>query len=143
MDWAELVMRRKNVAEFIRAAPVDITITRTSEPVRTPGGGKLPGKVTVLPEQRVRIVQNFRRYNAGVVNAEAGDVPNGVYVLIGKHNSDIERDDVFEAEGEKYIVLGVSQIRRKEYVLATVDYYGPPNVQAKKPEPTPPPEPEP
>lgn len=142
MDWAELIMRRKNVAEFIRTDPVNIDITRTGKPERTAGGGKKPGETKVLPTQRVRIVQNVRRYTAGIVNSEAGDVPNGLYVLIGRHTADIQRDDVFIAGGEKYIVLGVSQLRRKEYVLATLDFYGLPNTQAKKPEPKPP-EPEP
>lgn len=135
MDWAELIMRRKNVSEFVRTAPVSIEITRTGKPVRTPGGGKLPGESKKLAKQTVRIVQNVRRYTAGLVNAETGDIPNGLYVLIARHTADVERDDIFEAEGERYIVLGVSQLRRKEYVLATLDFYGPPNTRASSPNP--------
>lgn len=141
MDWAELIMRRKNVAEFIRAAPVDITISRLGQPTRTGAGGTIPGKTETLPSQRVRIVQNVRRYTAGIVNAEAGDVPNGLYVLIGKHNANIKAEDTFSAGGEKYIVLGVSELRKKEYTLATLDFYGKPNVRAQKPQPPTPPGP--
>lgn len=129
MDWAELIMRRKNVAEFIRTDPVKIEVSRTGEPIRTTGGGKKPGKTETLPLQTVRIVQNVRRYTAGIVNSEAGDVPNGLYVIIGKHSANLQKDDVFEVEGERYIVLGVSKLRRNEYTLGTLDFYGPKNTR--------------
>ena len=135
MDFAELIMRRKNVTEFIRADSVDIEISRTSKPERTASGGKKPGETKKLPKQTIRIVQNVRRFTAGLVNAEAGDIPNGVYVIIGRHNADIQRDDTFEAGGEKYIVMGISQLRKNEYTLGTLDFYGKPNVKAQKPEP--------
>lgn len=136
MHFAELIMRRKNVTEFINADSVDITITRLGEPERTPSGGKKPGKTETLSPQTVRIVQNVRRYTAGLVNAEAGDIPNGLYVIIGRHNANIKRDDVFTAGGEKYIVLGVSKLRKEEYTLGTLDFYGNKNVKAPTPTPT-------
>ena len=131
MQWAELIMRRKNVSEFIKADPVDVQVKRLGKPTRSEAGGTLPGVEETLPLQRVRIVQNVRRYTAGLVNAEAGDIPNGVYVLIGYHNTDLKAEDYFEAGGEKYRVLGVSQLRKKEYTLASLDFYGKPNVRAK------------
>ena len=133
MDWAELIMRRKNVAEFVRADPVKISVIRQGDPIRTGGGGKLPGKTETLLPQTVRIVQNVRRYTAGIVNSEAGDIPNGVYVLIAKHSTNLKRDDRFIAGGEEYIVLGVSQLRKKEYTLASLDFYGLPNQAGRKP----------
>lgn len=126
MDRAELIMRRKNVAEFIKADSRSINIRRMSEPYRSPAGGTLPGKEETLSPQVVRIVQNVRRYTAGLVNAEAGDIPNGLYVLVGRYNLDLKRDDVFEVEGEEYIVLGLFGLR-KESTLATLDFYGPKN----------------
>lgn len=128
MDRSELIMRRKNVAEFILADPLSIEITRETDPVRSEAGGHLPGKTEVLPPQTVRVVQNVRRYTAGIVNAEAGDIPNGLYVLIGRHNLDLKKDDAFFIEGEKYIVLGLFGLR-KESVLATLDFYGKQNVR--------------
>ena len=130
MNRAELIMRRKNVAEFILADPRSIVITRLGEPKKTAAGGRLPGETEVLPPQTVRIVQNVRRYTAGIVNAEAGDIPNGTYVIIGRYNLDIQKDDSFEVAGEKYIVLGISKLR-EESTLGTLDFYGPHNRRAE------------
>ena len=133
MEWAELIMRRKNIAEFILADSLKIEITRQSKPTRTAAGGTKPGKVEVLPEQRVRIVQNVRRYTAGLVNAEAGDIPQSLYVVLGRHTADIKPDDVFEAGGEKYLVLGTNKIRKEEYTLGTLENQGPANVRSESP----------
>lgn len=130
MSFSELIMRRKNVSEFIRADSKMVTIERLGKPIRTAGGGTKPGELITLLPQQVRIVQNVRRFTAGIVNAEAGDVPNGLYVLIGRHTLDIKADDYFWVDGEKLLVLGISELRRKEYTLGTLDYYGKVNRKA-------------
>lgn len=126
MDRSELIMRRKNVAEFILSDPRKIEITRREGPTKSAAGGTLPGALVTLPAQTVRVVQNVRRYTAGIVNAEAGDIPDGLYVLIGRHNVNLKKDDVFVIRGEKYRVLGLFGLR-EESTLATLDFDGPPN----------------
>lgn len=137
MRYAELVMRRRNVAEFVKANPFLITLKRKGSPTRTPAGGVLPGTETTLPEQEVRIVQNVRRYTSGIVNSEMGDVPKAMYLIVARHTLNIEEDDRFVWNGEHYVVTGIHK-QRQESILATIDLYGPANRQAAAPAPAPP-----
>lgn len=124
MDKAELIMRRRNVREFIRADSITITITRKAAAVKnTLTGGYTPGIGTPLAAQKARIVQNVRRYTAGIVNSEAGDIPNSEYRLIGLHTMDIEVDDVFLWLGENYRVIGIHEARQ-ESVFAAIQLLG-------------------
>ena len=127
MDKTELIMRRKNVRAFIDADPVYITIIRPGDPVKNPNtGGYLPVVATPLPPQKARIVQNVRRYTAGLVNAEAGDIPDSEYRLIGNYTLDLEANDTFTWLGEHYTVLGI-HTARQESVFAAITLRGPEN----------------
>jgi hypothetical protein len=126
MDRVELLMRRRNVKAFIDADPVRISIVRHPTPVKNPdtGGYVIPeGDVPPLPWQTARIVQNVRRYTDGLVHAEAGDIPNSEYRLIGMHTMDIEVDDTFTWLGEWYKVTGIYEARQ-ESVFAAIDLLG-------------------
>lgn len=125
MDRVELLMRRRNVKAFIDADPVRISIHRPAEPVRNPdtGGYVAQPDVPPLPWQTARIVQNVRRYTDGIVHAEAGDIPNTQYRLIGMHTMDIEVDDTFTWLGENYKVTGIHEARQ-ESVFAAIDLLG-------------------
>lgn len=126
MNHAELVMRRRNVLAFIIADPVQVTLTRTGEPTKTEAGGFLPGTETTLAPQQARIVQNKRRYNPGLINAEAGDIPKTDYLMIMTYDKDVEEEDSFFWAGDKYKVVGIHGLRT-ESILCSIDFFGPKN----------------
>lgn len=128
MDRTELLMRRRSVSAFIKADPVKIRIQRDLPPVKNPdtGGYIQQASVPPLPPQTARIVQNVRRYTDGIVNAEAGDIPNSAYRLVGPHTMNIEVNDEFTWLGENYKVTGIHQARQ-ESVFAAIDLLGPDN----------------
>jgi len=129
MDRVELLMRRRNVAAFIDADPVQITFERRQAPVKNPNTGgyvKSSSVTPPLPPQKARIVQNVRRYTAGLVNAEAGDIPHTEYRLLGNHTLDIEVNDKFQWLGENYEVIGI-HVAREESVFAAITLLGPDN----------------
>lgn len=123
MNTVELLMRRRNVAEFIQADPVFVSFHRKGESTKTAAGGYIPGPEVVIPPQQARIVQNRRRYTAGLVNSEAGDIPNTDYLLVAKHTLDIAENDAFEWLGEHYQIDGIFGLRQ-ESVLAGITFFG-------------------
>lgn len=129
MNQTELVMRRRNVAAFIKADPVNVSFTRLPEPTRTAAGGLVASGAATLPAQQARIVLNKRRYTAGLVNAEAGEIPHTDYLLIAVHTTDIKEDDSFMWLGENYRVVGIYKARQ-ESILASIDLLGQVNKSA-------------
>lgn len=128
MNWVELQMRRRNVLEFIKADPIDLVLIREAEVVKTEAGGfvRAPDGPTTLDSQLARIVQNRRRYNNGIVNAEAGDIPHTDYLLIGMHTLDVKVDDTFFWQAEMYKITGIHE-QRIESTLCSIDLRGPVN----------------
>ena len=127
MDKTELIMRRKNVRAFIDADPVFIDVIRKAPPVKNLNtGGYTKGVNQPLPTQKARIVQNVRRYTDGLVNSEAGDIPDSEYRLIGNYTLDLKVNDTFTWLGEHYEVLGI-YTARQESVFAAIALRGPDN----------------
>lgn len=127
MNHTELVMRRRVVLAFIEADPIELVVTRESAPVRTAAGGFVKGVVDdPLEPQLARIVQNKRRFNNGIINAEAGDIPHTDYLLLGMHTLDVEVDDEFKWQGRNYKVTGIHELRT-ESTLCSIDMLGPDN----------------
>lgn len=119
-------MRRRSVYAFIDADPISLVITRRLPPVKNPlTGGYVPNpdSPSVLDPQTARIVQNVRRYTDGIVNAEAGDIPDTEYRLIGRHDIDLQVDDEFVWLGEYYTVTGI-HTARTESTFAAIDLAG-------------------
>lgn len=126
MDKTELIMRRKNVRAFIEADPFTLEVMRPQAPVKNPdtGGYIEQPDVPLFPQKKVaRIVQNVRRYTDGLVNAEAGDIPNSEYRLVGVHTLDLEVNDKFVWLDENYRVTGIHKART-ESVFAAIDLLG-------------------
>lgn len=128
MDRTELLMRRRSVTAFIKADPVKIRIHRDPPPIKNPATGGYVQQESVPPllPQTARIVQNVRRYTDGLVNAEAGDIPNSQYRLVASHTTNIEVNDTFKWMGENYKVTGI-HIPRIESVFAAIELLGPDN----------------
>lgn len=116
-------MRRRVVKAFIQADPVSITVTRPGGVVETAAGGRIRNAPTILLPQQARIVQNKRRYTAGIVNSEAGDIPHTDYLLIAEHTKDFKENDTFEWQNEHYRILGIYALRT-ESILAGIVMLG-------------------
>lgn len=129
MNRAELLARRKNVAAFVKADPIELLIFRPKPAVKNPlTGGKVKAEDEELLPQEARIVQNVRRFTSGVEHAEAGDIPNSQYRLIATYATDLEPLDKFMWQGEWYKVMehGIHRARI-ESVYAAIELLGPPN----------------
>lgn len=126
MNHIEMVMRRRLVRAFIDADPVDIVFTRVGELVPTPAGGTIRAASTVLSSQRARIVQAKRRYDNGLINSEAGYIPDTEYLLLGNHTLDVKKDDSFQWRGQNWWVTGIHPTRT-ESLLCSIDFRGPSN----------------
>jgi hypothetical protein len=131
MNQTEMVMRRRTVSAFIDADKFSLVVTRALPPVKTEAGGYAPNvqPPTVLPPQRARVVLNRRRYTAGIVNSEAGDIPHTDYLLIGMHTLDLQNEDEFDYRTDHYKVIGIYEARI-ESTLAAIELLGPRNRNA-------------
>lgn len=125
MNQYELLARRRVVSAFIEADKFGLVIKRALAPVKTEAGGYAPSTQPplTLPSQRARVVLNKRRYTAGIVNSEAGDIPHTDYLLIGMHTLDLAAEDEFIYQGENYKVVGIYEARI-ESTLAGIEMVG-------------------
>jgi hypothetical protein len=127
-------MRRRNVRAFIQADPFGVEFMRRPEPEKTAAGGyKATSSPAAIPQQTVRIVHNTRRYKNGLVNAEAGEIPQTDYLLLGFHTLDVEVSDTFVwlsplqgAEPGNYKITGIHPFRF-ESTLCSLEFDGPDN----------------
>lgn len=126
MNPVELLMRRRNVAAFIKADPISLVVSRKTEPTKTASGGYVAGTPNTLEPQTARIVHNTRRYKNGLVNTEAGDIPDTDYLLLGSHTLDVQVDDEFEWLGQGYTITGIHPWRT-ESTLCSIQFAGPEN----------------
>lgn len=123
MNPLELVMRRRNVAEFIRADPARVQFIRSGERIKTAAGGFVASIPTTLSPQRVRILPNKRRYNSDLINSEAGEIPDSEWLLLGLHTLDVKVDDRFQWMGAWYQVTGIHPFRT-ESTLCAINHDG-------------------
>lgn len=127
MNRTELLMRRRNVDAFEKADPIELVVHRLPDPVKTAAGGFEPqGPAAMLEPQSARIVHNTRRYKNGLVNTEAGDIPDTDYLLIGSHTLNVEANDEFQWRGDWYKITGVHPWRF-ESKLCSLQFSGPEN----------------
>lgn len=127
MNPIELKMRHKNVKAFIDADNIELVLVRPAEPEKTLAGGWVTdSSPEPLPSQVARIVHNTRRYKNGLVNAEAGDIPNTDYLLICTNDVDIQVNDTFVWRGDNYRITGIHPWRI-ESKLCSMLFLGPDN----------------
>jgi len=118
----ERVMGRRQIEALILADPIDIVLIRR-EKIPAPGGGWRWGPSTPLDPQQVTLIPFKRRMTEFLVNTEMGEVPDLPYVLVGRWNLDIERDDTFTYNGDQFEVKTID-IKEEIRIAAQVDYYG-------------------
>ena len=116
------VMERRQIDALIKADPVDVVFHRRSR-IDTPGGGWKWGPETSLPPQEVALIPFKRRMTEFLANTELGNVPDLPYVLVGRHDLDIQRDDWFIHLGDKFQVQTID-LKTEVRVAAQVDYFG-------------------
>jgi hypothetical protein len=128
MNPAELIVRRRLVLAFIRADPISVQFSRRPARLKTESGGwvKSSAPPTSIPRQIVRIIPSKRRFDNGLVNAEAGEIPRSEYLLLGPHTLDVTVDDEFQWGDNHYKVSGIFP-SREERTLCSVDALGPSN----------------
>lgn len=102
----ELKVMRRIVGSFIAADEIDIVLTR---PVKVQGtsGGWTEGTPTVLDAQKFRVVPFKRRLVHQEANTQDGAIPLVPYVLVGRPDVDVQRDDEFTWNGKDCKVVGV------------------------------------
>lgn len=123
MNPIEMVMRRRVFRAFVKADPVSVAFVRLGPPVKQPSGGTRPGEPISLAPQEGRIVQSKRRYDPGLVNSEAGEIPDTEYLLLGYHDMDVQVTDRFIWRNQHYKVLGVHPTR-VESTLCAIEFDG-------------------
>lgn len=117
----ERKMQRRQTTAFIAADAEQITIHRQQKIAKN--GGWVWGPETVLPPQTIRLVPAKRRYGDATTNTEAGQVVNWPYIAEGEPDLDIQPDDWFLHQDQKYQVKSVEQDRDVK-TLAFLDYFG-------------------
>lgn len=126
MNPVERIVRRRLVRAFIDADAIAVQFAGRVVRTRTEAGGWVTSKGPALPPQTVRIVPSKRRFDNGLVNAEAGEIPHTEWLLLGHHDLDVKVDDEFQWNGAYYKVTGILP-NREERTLCSIDYRGPHN----------------
>lgn len=119
----ELVMARRQIDALIKADPAEVVFRRKSK-VELPDGGWRWGDPVPLPKQEVCLIPFKRRMTEFLKNTELGDVPDLPYLLLGRHNLDIEPNDLFTYNGDEFQVKTVDLAEPEVKTAAQIDYFG-------------------
>ena len=122
MNRVELMMRRREIAAWLKADQIQVILWR-SEKIETPAAGWVEGDPLPLAPQWVRLVPFKRRLTDMVFNTTAGPVEDLPYVLVGDYTLDVRQGDTFTYNEQEFKVEAVD-IRRDDRVAAAVDYMG-------------------
>jgi hypothetical protein len=106
MDQQGLLILRRNLDAFIRADPVNVVFSR-STPVQTLAGGHTKGVPTQLASQQFRFVPFKRRLSSSINNTQDGPLSVTEYVLVGRHNVDVQKGDEFFHNSRNYKVTEI------------------------------------
>lgn len=120
----ERIMARRQINRMIEDDRVTVTFTRR-ERLSAPGGGWRWGNPRTLDPQEAGLIPFKRRMSDFVINTELGQVIDGAYVLLGRHDFDVKREDTFELNGERFRVKQVD-VKTEIRVSAIIDYDGGP-----------------
>lgn len=106
MDKKMVPHLRKVMQAFIDSDSRSIQLQR---PVfeRTPTGGFKRAAWEVQPAQNFRLVPYKRRLTDLVHNTANGETPYLKYVLVGRWDADVQRNDEFDMDGAFYRVQGL------------------------------------
>lgn len=107
MERIGLSILRFNMKVFIAADYRDITIERPTK-TATNAGSWVEGNPELIAPQRFRLIPAKRRHSNPEVDSQDGDIPVQDWTMIGYWDSNIQRDDEFELNGDRYKVVAIT-----------------------------------
>lgn len=116
-------MARRQVQAEIQTDPVDIIPTRKTKVKDGSGGWRWSPPTPIDEPQTVLIAPAKRRLSDMIVNTELGNVVDYPFILVAKHDADIEQDDTFSWNGEQFQVKSI-HIKTEVSKIVQVDYFG-------------------
>lgn len=117
----ELKVMRRVVQGFIRADEIEIIFTRPTK-VQSDSGGWTEGSPIVLDAQKFRVVPFKRRLVHQEANTQDGAIPLVPYVLVGRPDVDVQRDDEFDWNGKHCKVVGVEAMTVDDSDRVSVEF---------------------
>jgi hypothetical protein len=121
----ETLAGRRQTAQLIKDDPTTIVLRRRVK-LEVPGGGwrwETQGGTPLQP-QVVKLIPFKRRMTQFLISTELGPVADLPYVLLGFHDMDIARGDLFSLEGGEFEVKTLDLSEPEIKVSAAIDYYG-------------------
>lgn len=115
-------MARRQVNALILTDPVDIIPIRETK-ISDGAGGWIASDPTPREPIQVLIAPAKRRLSEMLVNTELGFVVKYPYIVLARHLADLEQEDIFFWEGEKFQVKSL-HIKTQVSITAQVDYFG-------------------
>lgn len=123
MHGVELIMSRRQIQAMIDADPIEVILWRRTKEKTAANGWKWTDPQP-LPAQKVRITPFKRRLTDILTNTELGEVVNAPYVLLGRHDADVKREDVFEWAGRKFVIDSFDIAEPEVKTAALVQFHG-------------------
>lgn len=127
LDLKAMPTLRQNMQEFIMSDPISIVLSRPTL-IKTNAGGYVKGQPTPIVRQHFRLVPFKRRLTSMQVVTNEGETSRLKYVLVGRWNANIRRDDEFEMNGDSYRVVSIepkSEDRsRTDRIMVEVEILG-------------------
>jgi len=122
VNAVERIMGRRQINQIINNEGILISLERKPK-LSTAGGGWKWGTGFTLPPQQVALIPFKRRMTQFLINTELGNLPDLPYVLLGRWNLNIEKDDTFTWQGDEFTVATID-FKTEIRVAAQVDYSG-------------------
>lgn len=92
---------------FIQADYRDIIIERPVK-TKTNAGSWIEGNPEEIGPQRFRLIPAKRRHSDPEIDSQDGNIPAQDWTMIGYWNADIQRDDEFTLNGDRYKVTAIT-----------------------------------
>lgn len=107
MERIGLADLRINMKEFIRADWRDIILERPTK-AATDAGSWIEGNPIQIGPQRFRLIPAKRRASNPEVDSQDGNIPIQDWTMIGYWDADIQPDDEFTLNGDRYKVTAIT-----------------------------------
>lgn len=120
----ELVAARRQIDAMIKADPVAVVFRRKTKVETADGGWKWSDLLPLPDPQEIRLIPFKRRMTEFLKNTELGDVSDLPYVILGRHNLDVAKEDIFTINDQVYQVKTIDTAEPEVKTACQVDYYG-------------------
>lgn len=123
LSEVERLMGRRQVDALIKSDPAVIHPLRKTKIPDSSGGHRWSDPTPIAEPLEVLIAPAKRRLSPMMVNTELGNVVEYPYIVLARHNADLNPDDIFTWEGDEFEVKSI-HIKTQVSITAQVDYYG-------------------